>query len=194
MPSKLPAAPVDRFVEAARRIGCGTLQFAPRQTLLAEGMVASDIFVLLEGRLRAMFSLEGTEMTLGLFLPGEVFTSMESFMLGAPSEYTIEAIDSSTVLLVPRPALERLLREEPTLAFDLLAHHRRCVAFMSRRIMDLLVASPKERYLRFEREHPDLMEQLPLYMVASLIGVTPESLSRIRRRITPRPVQPRRKD
>lgn len=193
MPSKLPAAPVDRFVEAARRIGCGTVQLAPKRMLLEEGAAAADLFVILEGRLRATFSVDGTEMTLGIFQPGEVFTSMESFMLGAPSEYMIEAIDPSDVLLVPRERLERLLREDPTLAFDLLAHHRRWLALLSRRVMDLLVSSPKERYLRFEREHPDLMEQLPLYMVASLIGVTPESLSRIRRRLTPRPVQPRRR-
>lgn len=167
------------------------MRLLPRQPLLERHAVADSLYIVLSGRLRASFSFEGTDLTLAIFRTGDLFTSMESFMAGIPSEYAIEAIDSVEVLSVPRAVLETLLRKDPSLALDLLAHHRLWLAGMTRRMMDLLVASPKERYLRFEREHPDLMEQLPLYMVASMIGVKPESLSRIRRRLVSRPPSPR---
>jgi CRP-like cAMP-binding protein len=150
---------------------------------VAQGTHADSLLVLLSGRLRATFTHQGTELTLGIFSPGEAFASMESFLQGTPSEYAIESIDAAEVLLVPRALLEGLMKENPPLFMDILAHHRRWVALLSRRVMELLIASPKERYLRFETEHPELMAQLPLYMVASLIGITPESLSRIRRRL-----------
>ena len=187
----MPPAPIGRIFDAARHHGCVPKRLLPRQCLLERNTIADSLYVALSGRLRANFSFEGTDLTLAIFRAGEIFTSMESFMMGSPSEYGIEAIDPVEILVVPKPVLGSLLREDPSLAEDLLAHHRRWLAAMTRRIMDLLMASPKERYLRFEREHPDLMEQLPLYMVASMIGVKPESLSRIRRRLAGRTPPPR---
>ena len=183
----MPHAPIDRILHAARLHGCVPVRLTPRQSLLDRHAIADSLYIALSGRLRASLSFEGTDLTLAIFRAGDTFTSMESFMLRAPSEYAIEAIDLVEIMAVPRTVLEDLLREDPSLAMDLLAHHRLWLAGMTRRIMDLLMATPLERYLRFEREHPDLMEQLPLYMVASMIGVKPESLSRIRRRLASRP-------
>jgi len=58
---------------------------------------------------------------------------------------------------------------------------------MTRRIIELLICNPEKRYLHYSDENPELMGRLPQYMVASLLGITPESLSRIRRRLSKRP-------
>jgi len=167
--------------------GCEPRRVHPGQVLLRAGQVAEHLYVLERGCLRAAIRRDGKDLTVHLFLEGQVFCSIESFFEGTPSGYSIEAVEESEVIEIPRLVLERMGKENPGIFAEITNHHRYWIGSMTRRIIELLIASPQERYLHFCGENPDLMNRLPQYMVASLLGITPESLSRIRKRLSRNP-------
>jgi CRP-like cAMP-binding protein len=164
--------------------GCVFRQVHPRQVLLRAGEVASHLYVLKRGCLRAALHHEGKDLTVHLFLEGNVFCSIESFFERTASEYSIEVVEASEILEIPRNVLERMGKENPGIFAEITNHHRYWIGRMTRRIIDLLISNPQERYLHFTKENPRLLNRMPQYMVASLLGITPESLSRIRRRLS----------
>jgi len=172
------------LAELAIEHGCVYRPVHPRQVLLRTGEMAGHLYVLRRGCLRAALHHEGKDLTVHLFLDGHVFCSIESFFERTPSEYSIEAVEASEVLEIPRNVLEQMGRENPGIFAEITNHHRYWIGRMTRRIIELLISNPEERYLRFSEDNPELMNRLPQYMVASLMGITPESLSRIRKRLS----------
>jgi CRP-like cAMP-binding protein len=175
------------LAELAMEHGCVSRLVHPGQVLLRAGEVAGHLYSLDSGCLRAAILQEGRDLTVHLFLEGQVFCSIESFFERTPSEYSIEAVEVSQVLEIPRNILERMAKENPGIFAEIAIHHRYWIGRMTRRIIELLICNPEKRYLHYSDENPELMGRLPQYMVASLLGITPESLSRIRRRLSKRP-------
>ena len=189
MPTREPIAPARSTAslsDLAVAYDCAPRFVQPGQVLLRAGQVAEHLYALKSGCLRAAIRRGGKDLTVHLFLEGQVFCSIESFFEGTPSEFSIEAVEESDVIEIPRNLLERMGMENPGIFLEITNHHRYWIGSMTRRIVELLIASPTDRYLHFSRENPGLMNRLPQYMVASLLGITPESLSRIRKRLSRR--------
>lgn len=179
-----PAKTNKSLSELAIEHGCVPRWVDPGQILLRAGAVAEHLYALKHGCLRAGIRQNGKDLTVHLFLEGHVFCSIESFFERTPSEYSIEAVEESEVLEIPRRTLERMGKENPGIYAEVLDHHRYWIGRMTRRIIELLIRSPTERYIHFSKENPELLGRMPQYMVASLVGITPESLSRIRKRLS----------
>lgn len=171
------------LIDAALRNGCIIRSVPAGHTLLEAGQSTQVLYVVIKGCLRAAAENKDKDLTLDVFFEGHAFASMESFMGVGPSSFSIESVQASEVLEIPRPLLDRLLAEEPRLHQTISGHHRHWIMSMTRRIRELLVTSPTERYKCFSRERSDLMNRLPQYMIASMLGIAPETLSRIRRKI-----------
>lgn len=173
----------ERLWDAACLAGCETVCIAPDAFLLREGAVDSRLHLVRRGCLQAILRRGGKEYALEVFMEGDAIASMDSFAHGVPSVYAIQAVEESEILDIPRSVLEGLLRDDPTLARDVAAHHQRWIVRLTERIMDLVSTSPEERYLRLSARRPELLERLAQYKIASMLGVTPETLSRIRSRL-----------
>lgn len=171
------------LIDAAQRHGCVARAVPAGHTILHAGESSQILYVVLKGCLRAVTESKGKDLTLDVFFEGHVITAMESFMGWGPSSFTIQAVQASEFLEIPRQTLDRLVVEQPQLIRTITAHHRIWIMSMTRRIRELLVTSPAERYQCFVREHADLMNRLPQYMIASMLGIAPETLSRIRRKL-----------
>jgi CRP-like cAMP-binding protein len=180
------AAPRDDLAEVAVRYGCRTKAVRAGSVLLRQGAVADRFFYLRKGLLCATIRTKGKRLTLDIFLEGYFFTSIESLVFGRPSDYAFEALTSAEYLDIPRATFERMLEEQPRLHEQVAVHHRLWNARMARRLIELMTRSPLERYRNFVREHPDLINRLPQYRIASMLGISPESLSRLRKRIATR--------
>ncbi len=155
------------------------------QFLLNEGDVFRYIGFVNSGCLREYkIDSKGGEHILQFAIEDWWVSDLNSFLSGLPANYNIDTLQNSEVLLLERSARDELLENCPKMErfFRLLieANH----VAKQQRIVDSLSASAEERYLKFIKTYPQLLEQVPQNQIASYLGITPQSLSRIRKELT----------
>jgi CRP-like cAMP-binding protein len=152
--------------------------------LLREGEPAQKIFIVNKGCLRQWQSHEGKEITFQFFFEGQAVASIESLRTGKPSGFNIEALEDSTLLVLSKKNFEILFKEVPEIKefFAELAYRR----FMhyARLYLSFLKNSPVDRYKELLENEPRIIQRVPQHYIASYLGITPVSLSRIRNKIS----------
>jgi CRP-like cAMP-binding protein len=103
-----------------------------------------------------------------------------------PSQYFIDAIEDSEVLLIDGPSHQRLVDQVAPYAVAFRTGLQKHNAAKDQRIVSSLSASAEERYLEFLRVYPSIAQRVPQAMLASYLGMTPETVSRIRRNLARR--------
>lgn len=153
--------------------------------LLRENEHCQHSFFVEKGLLR-QYAIDdhGKEHTIS-FAPENWFVAdRESLYFGAPSAYYIQAMEDSEVVLINEEFMTLLSEKIPSFASyntKLLHNH---IRQLQHRIHLLLSASAEARYLQFVDMYPDLLLRVPQTMIASYLGIAPESLSRVRRTLT----------
>ncbi len=152
--------------------------------LLHKGEVCRHSFFVEEGLLR-MYSIdhEGKEHIIQFASENWFITDRASAYFNEPSEYFLEAIENSSVVMLNEDFMKRA--SEKSLLFRaynerLLQNH---IRHLQKRINLLIGASAEARYLDFIGLYPDLTLRVPQWMIASFLGITPESLSRVRKEL-----------
>lgn len=162
--------------------------FVPRQVrrhdfLLQEGHICDFIAFVNEGILRHFHTIEGVEKTCDFSFRTSFVTDFTSFTHGLPSMYSLQALEPTQVVLIKKENLIRLYQQCPKfetigrLMAELVAHRATQIA------MSLSSEKPQERYKNLLKKHPDLFQNVQQKFIANFLGISPESLSRIRRRI-----------
>ncbi|PKP05284.1 MAG: Crp/Fnr family transcriptional regulator [Bacteroidetes bacterium HGW-Bacteroidetes-6] len=150
--------------------------------LLQDGEISSHIFYIKKGCLRQWFNKDGKDITLQFFFEKQAVASIDSFLNNKPSLFTIESIEPSDVISVSKDTFEKLNEIYPEfkdkLNEYLFQRFRNYVQLFLSRIKD----SPKERYEDLIKYHPEIIKRVPQHYIASYLGITPISLSRIRNR------------
>lgn len=163
---------------------CAIRQYKKGDFLLRQGEKCEYSFFVENGLLR-QFSIDdkGKEHIIQ-FAPENWFMSdRESVYFNQPSTYFIQALEYTTVFLVAETLLLELAKTDAAfLAFNnkLLHNH---IRHLQRRITQLQSATAEERYLYFTKIYPDLTLRVPQILIASYLGITPESLSRVRKEL-----------
>ncbi|HET8573766.1 MAG TPA: Crp/Fnr family transcriptional regulator [Edaphocola sp.] len=150
--------------------------------LLRQGAYCRHTFFVENGLLRKYgVDAKGKEAVIQ-FAPEKWFvTDRDSSFFQQPSQFFIQAMEDSTVLMLDETIIEQLGQQiKGFVAFNqrLLHNH---IRQQTKRIYELLSANAEERYLSFIATYPDLLWRVPQWMIASYLGITPESLSRIRK-------------
>lgn len=154
-----------------------------KTVLLREGQTAKNIFFIRKGCLRASIVHHGREITFQFFFENDIVASFESFQSQHPSTIRISSVESTELLVLPKERFESMLKRSPELKDLLLEYVMRRFSDYSKLFLSYLCDTPRERYRRLAEEHPDILQRVPLHLIASYLGITPVSLSRIRKSI-----------
>lgn len=150
--------------------------------LLKEGQRSEESFFVLQGCIRCYYIIEGEEKTTAFYTETESFAPLCSINK-KPSEHYVACVEDS-ILLVSTPDMEQLTFEKfprfETLC-RIISEER--VAEKQASFDNFKTSSPEERYLHLLDTRPDLLQRVPQYQLASFLGITPQSLSRLRKRI-----------
>jgi CRP-like cAMP-binding protein len=152
-----------------------------KQYLLQEGDVCNFIAFVEKGALRA-YSLDekGTEHIIQFALEGWLISDLYSFLTGEPATYTIDALEDCELVLISKSANEELLKKMPKYETWVRLQITGAYIAMQKRLTSILSQSLEERYKAFTAIYPDIIQRVPQHMVASYMGLTPETLSRVR--------------
>lgn len=152
-----------------------------KQYLVQEGDIVRYDYFVNKGCLRTYtIDEKGLEHVVQFSIEDWWTGDMYSFLTQTPARYTIDAIEDSELLCLERNALEELYIKIPK--FERFFRHLLQNAFVAlqERIIGNLSQPADERYCTFITKYPDMEKRLPLKQIASYLGITPESLSRIR--------------
>ena len=150
--------------------------------LLQRGQTATAYYFVQSGALRIYFDKEAKQVTGWIALEGEFFTDLSSYKNQSSSRFNIQALEDTILLIIQKSSMEQLLRQFPQ--WQQLVREVWENAFV--RILDGIInfqtMSAEERYLALLAQ-PALLQKVPLKHLSSFLGITPTSLSRLRKNI-----------
>lgn len=152
--------------------------------LLKENQYSSDVYFVLEGIVRLFYEADGTEKTSDFFTEGQWVLSTNSVTQNTPSKHFLECSTDCKLLVGNSEKGEYLYKKYPNLETISRKLMNQIFIEQQTKIETYILDSPKERYLKLLKSNSELFQKIPQYQIASYIGVTPESLSRIRKRLT----------
>jgi len=158
-----------------------------RQYLLQQGDVSKYTAFVEKGLLRAyVIDDKGSELIMQFAPEGWWIGDMYSSVTGEPAETNIDAIEDSELLLLTNQAREQLLQEAPVFErfFRLLLQNS--FIALQRRLKGNIIQTAEEKYKNFIRLYPNIVQRVPQHNIASFLGITPESLSRVRKQMAER--------
>lgn len=150
--------------------------------LLSEGEQAIDCYFVMEGLIRTYYLEDGEEKTTEFYTELETINPV-SYIKKEPSEYYIEALEDSIVALGNEERNKQLLTDVPRLGEMLLKMNGDLIVENQIELDDFKKMSPEKRYKKLLKTRSDLIQRVPQYHLASYLGITPVSLSRMRKRL-----------
>ena len=158
-------------------------QLSAKTVLLEAGDVASNIYIVKSGCLRSWYNANGNDITLQFFMPGQPVASFESLVNSAPSEYSIETILPTEVAIVNGLEFKSWVESHPEYHLQGIHFAMERLSSYQKLFLSRIKDTPQERYELLLKEHPEIIAQIPQHYIASYLGITPVSLSRIRSRL-----------
>lgn len=154
------------------------------QVLLHAGEVAHEVFFVLKGALHQFYVDEaGNERTCNFSFEHNFVTDLESFSYQTPSPSFIKALTATTCLSIRCTGLVALMKESPAMAEFFRIVVERVAAKSIKRTKSLLSFSPEKQFLELLEEEPEIFQRVPQRYIAQYLGIAPESLSRIKKRV-----------
>ena len=159
-------------------------EFPKKHPLLEVGKVENYLSFVETGIIRYFIPKLENDLTFTFVFDNSFVSGYDSFLTRKPSTYQIEALTPVTLWRMHHSDLQSVYRE--TTIGNLIGRHASEDLYLkkTKRELSLLNESAEQRYLNLFTEQPHLLQHVPLKYIASYIGVTPQALSRIRRRIT----------
>tara|TARA_R110002050_G_scaffold263065_1_gene403454 strand:+ start:13951 stop:14523 length:573 start_codon:yes stop_codon:yes gene_type:complete len=160
-------------------------EFAKRSEFVQVGQIENHISFIEKGIVRLFIPKdnEEKEITFGFSFAGEFISAYDSFLTQTPSLYQLEPLTDCVIWSITYSDLQDVYQH--TQIGNLIGRlsSERLYLIKSARMQSLLNETAEERYVNLKKERPKLLSEIPLKYIASYIGVTPQALSRIRKRL-----------
>lgn len=175
----------DKKVEDQIRNFLTPKKIRKKQYLLQEGDVCKFIAFVEKGSLRSYtIDEKGVEHIIQFALEGWTIADLYSFLTSEPSTYNIDALEDSELVLITQSAHEQMLKEIPKYESYMRIQVTGAYIAMQKRLTSIISLPLEERYKNLTSVYPDIVQRVPQHMIASYMGLTPETLSRVRRKIS----------
>lgn len=158
-------------------------QYKRGTVLLKEGEISMEAYFVLEGCVRQYYLVDGEEKTNNFFTEQQWVVSVNSMNRQIPSTHFLACCIDSVLVVGNRDKEENLYKQFPRLETVSRKVMEKVFAEQQEVLASYTTDTPEQRYLKLLKSRPGLFQQIPQYQIASYIGVKPESLSRIRKRI-----------
>lgn len=157
--------------------------YKKNEVLLQEGSICHKLFYVAKGIVRFSQLSDGEERTYVFRAEGAFFNDLDSFLQKTPSKNSITAIEPTTVYSITYDNLQTFYNElRYGDRFGRLAIEQVFVMVVNH-LTTFYSETPEQRYVRFAQHHKHFMQRIPQYLIASYIGVTPQALCRIKKKL-----------
>jgi CRP-like cAMP-binding protein len=158
-----------------------------KQYFLQEGDVANYQAFVVKGLLRSYTVDEkGNEHILQFASEGWWSADLSSYLTGEPSSLNIDALEDVELLLITKASWEKGMQQIPALEHYFRIIIQNHLVATQKRLLQSLAETAEAKYLRFLHTYPDCVQRLPQHQIASYLGVTRETLSRVRKQLATR--------
>jgi CRP-like cAMP-binding protein len=155
-----------------------------KQYFLQEGDIAFHTAYIAKGCLKTFtVDSEGSEHIYQIAIEGWWTTDIYSFLTGESAIYNIEAVEDSELLITDKVGRERIFERVPKFERFMRILIEKNVVANQHRLNSMMMLSAEERYLSFIKKYPQIVQRVPQHMIASYLGIKPETLSRIRKQL-----------
>lgn len=175
----LTLSDIQILIESAK-----TKSFLPGEFLIKEGDIKKEIFLIKKGLVRTYkINDKGDEITTLIRYENQIVASPDIIFFNKSSGFYFEAFEHTEVFYMDYEVLQQLIDSNPKLEANRKFFLHNILKDLLKRVDSFVLLSPEDRYLEFIKTHPDIVNRVPNKYIANVLGVTPVSLSRIRKRI-----------
>ncbi len=150
--------------------------------LLSAGKIAKECYFILQGCVSSYYLVDGQVKVTEFYTEKQPITPV-SYATKKPSEYYLKCLEDCIISIGTPESSEALMRKVPRLAALGATIMGDQLVNQQMKYDDFIKLSPEERYQHLQKNSPDLLNRVPQYLIASYLGIKPESLSRIRKRL-----------
>jgi CRP-like cAMP-binding protein len=151
--------------------------------LLKEGDISTKCYFNLKGLVRQYYLVDGEEKTTAFFAEEQAVNSFESASQRIPSKHYLACVEECTMVVGDLSTETDFLERFPRLEILVRMMVDQDFGKQQEMLASYIITSPEERYLKLLESPDNLIQRVPQYQLASYLGIAPESLSRIRKRI-----------
>jgi len=170
---------LERYGDLLKKIEIDT-----KTILLSEGEYARRLYFIEKGCLRLWFNNRGEDVTVQFFFEGDRVASAESFFGNQPSFFNLETLEPSVLYYMTKKNFETILENDPDVSKGLLQVLTQRFMYYAQLHLSFIKDTPTDRYIELLKTQPRIVQRVPQHYIASYLGITPVSLSRIRTRIS----------
>ena len=159
--------------------------FKKKEIIFEEGSKDTQIYFLREGLVRMYHIKEnGEEITFSLIPENNVVANFDFIATEKPSPFYYETLENCSFFRIDYQVLDNIVSKNVNLEANRKYFLRKMIFKVKERLETFVLLNPEERYLKFIKDFPDLTNRVPDKYIANVLGITPVSLSRIRKRIS----------
>ena len=154
------------------------------EVFVAEGQVCNKVGLIAQGLMKCVYNKDGEEIVFEFAHECNFISDYYSFVTNTPSEKEIRCLEDTIVYVITRDKLEKLAAEHPFIESMSRAMNERLFLHMHDRLKSMLLDDAQTRYQQLLAQRNDLAQRIPQYLLASYLNVKPETISRIRKKMS----------
>lgn len=155
-----------------------------KELLINEGSLENSVYYIQKGLVRSYFiNDKGEEITFNLIPEYHMVYNTDYILYEKPSKFYYETLEDCDLLELDYAEMDDIVADHPKLEKSRKYVQQKLLQYLRERIEYFVLLTPEERYINFLSDHPNINDRVPDKYIANVLGITPVSLSRIRKRI-----------